>query len=73
MDITKFEIIILRHAFIQAFKRGITPDQIENAIRHGSIRRFGKNYVRFQTKTVQCIGEIAGLAVRIITVERRKK
>jgi len=73
MNVTNFEIVISRHAFMQAFKRGITPDQIENTIRQGSIQRFGKNYVKFRTKTVQCIGEITGTTIKIITVERRKK
>ena len=73
MDRTKYEIEIKHHVFIRAMQRGINPDLIENCIKNGSIERFGKNYVRFITKSVICVGEISGLKIKIITIERRKK
>lgn len=73
MDRTKYEIDIKHHAFIRAMQRGITPDIIENCIKVGGIKRFGKNYIKFISKSVICVGEIDGLKIKIITIERRKK
>lgn len=73
MDRTQYEIEIRHHAFIRAMERRIHPDLIENCIKNGSINRFGKNYVKFITKSVICVGEIIGLKIKIITIERRKK
>ena len=73
MDRTKYEIEIKHHTFIRAIQRGISPDLMENCIQNGSIGRFGKNYVRFISKSIICIGEISGLKIKIITIERRKK
>ena len=49
MDRTQYEIEIRNHAFIRAMERGIHPDLIENCIKNRSIKRFGKNYVKFMT------------------------
>ena len=76
MDRTKYEIDIKHHVFVRALQRKIHPDLIENCIKNGSIERFGKNYVKFITRLVICVGEIAGLRIKIITIEkneRRKK
>jgi len=54
-------------------EREVTPDLIENCIKNGPIKRFGKNYVKFISKSVICVGEISGLKIKIITVERRIK
>lgn len=73
MDRTRYEIDIKHHAFIRAMQRGIDPDLTEKCIKNGSIKRFGKNYVKFISKSVICVGEISGLKIKIITIERRKK
>ena len=73
MNINDYEIEIKHHAFIRAMERKITPDLIENCIKNGSIERFGKNYIKFISKSTICIGEISSLKIKIITIERRKK
>lgn len=73
MDRKCFEIELKHHAFIRAMQRGITPDLVENCIKNGSIERFGKNYIKFISKSTICIGEIAGLKIKMITIERREK
>ncbi|MBI2106214.1 hypothetical protein HYT56_05275 [Candidatus Woesearchaeota archaeon] len=73
MDRTQYVIEIKHHAFIRAMERRIHPDLIENCIKNGSIKKFGKNYVKFMTKSIICVGEVAGLKIKIITIERREK
>ena len=73
MDRKNYEIEIKLHAFTRAVQRGITPDLIENCIKNGKIKRFGKNYIKFISKSAICIGEISGLKIKIITIERREK
>ena len=73
MDRTKYEIEIKHHAFIQAMKREIHPDLVENCVKNGSVKRFGKNYIKFITKSIICVGEIVGFKIKIITIERRIK
>jgi len=73
VDRKNYEIEIKLHAFTRAVQRGITPDLIENCIKNGSIKRFGKNYVKFISKSTICVWEISGLRIKIITIERRKK
>ncbi|MEW6063289.1 MAG: hypothetical protein AB1571_02890 [Nanoarchaeota archaeon] len=73
MDRKNYEIEIKHHAFIRAVQRGITPDLIENCVKNGSIERFGKNYIKFISKSTICVGEVSGLKIKIITIERRKK
>jgi len=68
-----YGIEIKHHAFIQAMQRGITPDLVEKCLENGSIERFGKNYIKFISKSTICIGETCGLKIKIITIERRKK
>ena len=71
MDISKYDIEIKRHAFIRAIQRGIHPDLIENTLIKGKVKRFGKNYIKFVSKTIICVGEISGIKLKIITVEWR--
>lgn len=73
MDRTKFDIEIKHHTFVRAIQRGIDPDLIEKTIINGKIERFGKNYMKFVSKSVICIGEISGLKIKIITIEWRQK
>ncbi len=73
MDVSKYEVEIKHHAFIRAMQRGIHPDMIEDTLKKGKVERFGKNYVRFVGRKTICVGEISGLKLKIITIERRKK
>jgi len=50
MNITDYTFEIKRHAFIRAIERGITPDMIEATLKGGSIKRFGKNNIKFFKK-----------------------
>ena len=70
MDISKYEIEIRWHVFIRALERNINPDLIEDTLKKGKIERFGKNYIKFITKSTICVGEISGLKIKIITIER---
>lgn len=72
MNRNNYEIEIKHHAFIRAIQRRITPDLIESCIKNGKIQRFGKNYVKFVTSSFICVGEVCGLKIKIITVERRR-
>lgn len=69
MDRTKYDIEIKHHVFIRAMQRGINPDAIEKAVMNGKIERYGKNYIKFITKSVICIGEVSGLKIKILTIE----
>ena len=51
MDISQYEIELKRHAFIRAMERGITPDMIEATIKGGTVKRFGKNNMKFIKNT----------------------
>jgi len=73
MERLNYDIEIKHHVFIRAMQRSIHPDLIENTIKNGKIERFGKNYIKFISKSVICVGEISGLKIKIITIERRKK
>lgn len=76
MDISRYDVQIRRHAFIQAMKRGIHPDLIEDALYKGTCIRYGKHGVRFVCKgskrMIICVGEITGTTIMIITIEQRK-
>lgn len=76
MDVSKYEIEIKHHALIQAMKRGIHPDFIEDALLKGSIKRYGKHGVKFVNKggkrTIICVGQIEGMKIKIFTVEEEK-
>jgi hypothetical protein len=75
MNISHYEIEIKRHAFIRAMERGITPDMIEATIKGGTVKRFGKNNVKFSKKykhfTVLCIDEIIGHRKKNVTIEKK--
>ena len=75
MNITQYEIEIKRHAFIRAMERGITPDMIEATIKGGTVKRFGKNNVKFIKKYkhfhVICVDEIIGHRIKIVTIEKK--
>lgn len=75
MNRTKYEIEIKHHAFKRAMQRSITPDMIEATIKGGKIKRFGKNYVKFIHRykkfDVICVGEIAGMKIKILTIETK--
>lgn len=72
MDIINYDIVIKRHVFEQAMKRGIHPDLIENTIHNGKAKRFGKHGIKFISKgskrTIICVGEFAGNQLKIITI-----
>ena len=76
MDITQYEFEVKRHAFLQAFKRQVTPDMIEATLKGGKITRHGKNYVKFIKEykrfEVICVGEIIGTRIKIITIETKE-
>mgnify|MGYP006287947069 CR=1 FL=1 len=71
----RYEIILTRHAFIQADRRGITADMIEATLKGGKVYHFGKKNVRFVKRykqmTVICVDEIVGDKISIVTIERR--
>ncbi|MBI2139167.1 DUF4258 domain-containing protein [Candidatus Woesearchaeota archaeon] len=73
MDLSKYDVVIKRHAFMRALERGVHPDLIEAALQKGRVERFGKHGIKFVSKgskrTIVCIGEIAGSTIKIITVE----
>jgi len=46
MDTSKYDLEIKHHVFIQAMKRGIHPDFIEDTLTKGRMERFGKNGVK---------------------------
>lgn len=71
VDRTKYDIEIKRHVFVRAMQRKIHPDLIENTIMNGKIERFGKNNVKFVSKSIICVGEISGLKLKILTIEWR--
>jgi hypothetical protein len=75
MNISQYEIVIKRHAFIRAMERGISPDMIEATIKGGTVKRFGKSNVKFSKKykqfTVICVDEIIGHRIKIVTIEKR--
>jgi|TARA_B100002003_G_C14046833_1_gene504219 hypothetical protein len=75
MDISNYEIEIMRHAFERAIQRKVTPDMIEATILGGSIKRFGKHNAKFFRKykkfTVICVCEITGLKIKVLTIETR--
>ena len=73
MDISNYELEIKHHAFIQALKRNLHPDLIEDTIINGKIERYGKHNVRFISKgskrIIICVGQILGLKIKIFTIE----
>lgn len=73
MDISRYDVEIKRHVFIQALKRGIHPDLIEDTLRKGTVEPYGKNGVKFINKgskrTIICVGEIVGTTITVFTIE----
>lgn len=73
MDISRYEVEIKHHAFIQAVKRGIHPDLIEDVLIKGKVERYGKHGVKFVSRgskrTIVCVGQIIGTKIKIFTVE----
>ena len=73
MDLSKYEVEIKRHAFIQASKRGIHPDLIEDALHKGKVEHYGKHGIKIVCKgrkrTIICVGQIIGTKLKIFTIE----
>lgn len=73
MDVSKYEIEIRRHVFIQALERGIPPEFIEDTLKNGTIKKYGKHGVKFIKKgskrTIICVGQIIGTKIKIFTIE----
>ncbi len=73
MDLSNYDVEIKHHVFIQAMKRGIHPDFIEDTLIKGKMERFGKNGVKFisqgSKRTIICVGEMVGTKIRIFTIE----
>lgn len=59
--------------FIQSLKRGIHPDIIEDILKNGTIKKYGKHGVKFIKKgskrTMICVGQIIGMKIKIFTIE----
>ncbi len=72
MYIHNKEVVLSRHAVIQAEKRNIFADEIEATIKGGNIERFGKKFYRFckkyKRRTIICIGEQIDGVIIIKTV-----
>ncbi len=70
------QIFITTHAIKQARERKIAyPDQVYRALKTGKVKRFGKNYIKFISKSkkkgsIICIGENLGHVIIIRTIER---
>lgn len=69
--LNRADMEISRHALIRALERGITPDLVERTLLSGRQCRFGKNYIKFIGKNIICVGEIKGLKIKILTIERK--
>lgn len=73
MDISKYELEIKNHVFIQAIKRGMDPDFIEDILLNGKIERYGKHGIKFigkgSKKTIICVGQMIGMKIKIFTIE----
>ena len=70
-------IVITKHAFTRAMQRGITPNIIEDTIQTGTMKKFGKNRVKFTKEfrkmSVNCVDEIIGQNIRIVTITKKVK
>lgn len=72
VDISAYNIEIKRHVFIQAMKRGIHPDIIEDTLKNGRVEHYGKHGVKFvlsSRRTIVCVGQIIGMKITIFTIE----
>ncbi len=71
-DVERYSIIVTRHAMVRAFERCVDAELVLRIVKHGSIERFGKHGIRFirnGKRTLICVGEIHGEAIKILTVE----
>jgi hypothetical protein len=70
-----YEIIIVRHAFVRAMQRKVSPDLVEETIETGKMKWFGKNRVKFEKRfrrfTIICVDEIIGNVIKIVTIEKK--
>ena len=73
----QYRIILTRHAFLQAMKRGIHPDIIESALQQGTMQWFGKNRVKFvkqfRDNAIICVDEVRGDVIVIVTIVKKVK
>ena len=73
MDLSRYDVQIKHHAFIQAMAREIHPDVIEDTLQKGKVERYGKHGVKFVSKgskrTIICVGQIVGTRITIFTIE----
>ncbi len=73
MDISKYDVVIKRHAFLRALERSIDPDMIEQTLLKGKVEKFGRHGIKFKNKgskrTIICIGQLIGIKLKIITIE----
>mgnify|MGYP001607362994 FL=1 len=76
MDISKYDLEIKHHVFIQAVKRSISPNLIEDTLIKGKLERFGKHGVKFisegSKRKIICVGQIVGTRLTIFTIEEEK-
>ena len=68
-------IIIKVHAIKRSREREIAfPDQVQNVLQTGKVKRFGKNGIKFVKRgkegSIICVGEDLGYCVIIKTIER---
>ncbi len=77
MQKDKYEIIVMRHAFIRASQRGIDPYLLERTLQTGTMKKFGKNRLKIEKKfkkfTVRCVDEIIGNILKIVTITKKVK
>ena len=69
------QIFIKTHAIKRARERQIIyPDDVYRILKTGKVKRFGKNGIKFISKSKKgsliCVGEDLGYAIIIKTVER---
>ncbi len=69
------QIFITTHAIKRARLRNIAfPDQVYNTIKTGKVIKFGKNSIKFISRSkkgaIICVGEDLGQIIIIKTVER---
>lgn len=68
-------IFIKTHAIKRAREREIAyPDHVYHVLKTGEVERFGKNGIKFTSKSkkgsIICVGEDLGHAIIIKTIER---
>ncbi|MBI2110028.1 hypothetical protein HYT58_02550 [Candidatus Woesearchaeota archaeon] len=68
-------IIIKTHAIKRAIEKGIAyPDHVYAVLKTGKVKRFGKNRIKFISRSekgsIICVGEDLGQIIIIKTIER---